>query len=664
MCGIAGFLNLDGAPVEPGVLNGMIGTLEHRGPDGSGTWTRGPVALGHRRLSIIDLACGHQPMTCDEGSLSITFNGEIFNYVELREELLQKGHTFRTRSDTEVILRLYQEYGPECVSHMNGQWAFAIWDERKRRLFASRDRMGVLPLFHTMVGRTFVFGSEVKALLAYPGVHRELDLEALRQVFTFWFPLAPRTVFKNVFELPAAHSMIIEDGEIKVYRYWELDFSIGDSARLDSPRTEESYLDELCDLILDSTRLRLRADVPVGAYLSGGLDSSITSALAQRFVGSSLCTFSVAFEDPALDESSYQMEVAARLGSKHETIRCSSADIGEVFPEVIRHAERPILRTAPAPLFMLSKLVHDNGFKVVLTGEGSDEFLGGYDIFKEAKIRAFWGAQIDSKYRPLLLKRLYPYLPGLQKQPLAYLRAFFHVSPEALADPFFSHVPRWDVTARAQALFSPAVRSALGTYTPYEDVAELVPREFSNWSAFSRAQYLEAAFLLPGYLLSSQGDRVSMAHSVEARYPFLDHRVAEFSTIAPARLKMKVLNEKYLLKRAFGDLVPASVRERPKQPYRAPDAISFFDPETGRARQPYVEEALSPESIRASGVFAPGAVEKLVERAKSGRTTDYVSNAALVGVLSTQLVVDEFISKRPETVSHATDRTGSTAVCG
>jgi asparagine synthase (glutamine-hydrolysing) len=430
MCGIAGFLNLDGRPADRSLLERMIRMVDYRGPDGTGLYVDGAVGMAHNRLSIIDIAGGHQPMSCDDGALWITFNGEIFNFVELRDELVNKGHRFSTRSDTEVILRLYQEFGPDFVQRMNGQWAFAIWDREKRRMFLSRDRVGVRPLFYTTASHSFIFGSELKTVLAHPSVEREIDRTALGQVFTFWFPLAPRTVFKNILELPPGHSLTIENGVSSLRKYWQLDFSAADDARIDSPQDQNRYENELCDLLLDATRIRLRADVPVGSYLSGGLDSSIITALAQKFVGSSLSTFSVAFDDPALDESVYQQEVVRSLGTRHQTIRCSSAEIGEVFPEVIWHTERPILRTAPAPLFLLSRLVRDNGFKVVLTGEGSDEFLGGYDIFKEAKVRAFVAAQMDSKRRPLLLKKLYPYLPGIQKQTPDYLKAFFHSSPE------------------------------------------------------------------------------------------------------------------------------------------------------------------------------------------------------------------------------------------
>ena len=400
MCGIAGFLNLDGRPADRLLLERMIRMIDYRGPDGTGAFTDGAIALAHNRLSIIDIAGGHQPMQSDEGALWITFNGEIFNFIELREELIKKGRRFCSRSDTEVILHLYLEYGPECVRHMNGQWSFAIWDGRSKTLFLSRDRVGVRPLFYTTAGNSFIFGSELKAVLAHPAVDRNLDPQALRQVFTYWFPLAPSTPFQDVHELPPGHSIILADGKLEIRRYWQLDFSRADEARVDSVKGEERYEDEFCSLLLDATRIRLRADVPVGAYLSGGLDSSVVTALAQKFVGSKLCTFSVAFDDPSLDETSFQQEVVRSLDTQHQSIRCSADDISEVFPEVIWHSERPVLRTAPAPLFLLSRLVRDSGFKVVLTGEGADEFLGGYDIYKEAKIRAFWAAQPDSKRRP------------------------------------------------------------------------------------------------------------------------------------------------------------------------------------------------------------------------------------------------------------------------
>ena len=661
MCGISGHLNFDGG-ADHHVAHRMIRMLEHRGPDGIGFYTDGAVSLAHARLSIIDIVGGHQPMHNEDESIWITFNGEIFNYLELREKLIQKGHTFLTRSDTEVILHLYEDEGEDCVRYFNGQWAFAIWDARNRKLFLSRDRLGVRPLFYTVTRKAFVFGSEIKSIFAHPDVSRDIDLEALSQIFTFWFSLPPRTIFKNIFELPPGYSLSVEGRKIEIQRYWELDYSRATEVSLESPKQEKKYIDELRELLLDATRIRLRADVPVGAYLSGGLDSSIIATLIRRFTDTPLETFSVAFEDPEFDESGYQHQVIRALDTKHQQIRCSPADIAQVFREVIWHTEKPILRTAPAPFFLLSKLVHDSGYKVVLTGEGSDEFLGGYDIYKETKIRSFWAAQPESKFRPLLLKRLYPYLQGMQNVSPAFLQAFFRIGVENPSQPFFSHLPRWGSTSKLHMFFSTAARSELRDHDVYAAVKGLLPKGFNQWDAFCRAQYLEGAFFLPGYLLSSQGDRVAMAHSVEGRYPFLDYRVVEFASALPLQLKMKVLNEKYLLKQAFGDQIPHAIKNRSKQPYRAPDARSFFDQASGEFRKPYVEELLSPERIKGSGIFDPTAVSKLVGKMRAKNLCGFRENSALVGILSTQLVIDQFITNFDGDINDAANRKGSTSV--
>jgi asparagine synthase (glutamine-hydrolysing) len=365
----------------------------------------------------------------------------------------------------------------------------------------------------------------------------------------------------------------------------------------------------------------------------------MVTALIRRCTDVQLRTFSIAFDDPEFDESAYQQEAARFLGTDHQEVRCTNADIGRIFPEMIWHTEKPVLRTAPAPLFLLSKLVRDRNYKVVLTGEGSDEILGGYDIFKEAKIRRFWSARPDSRLRPLLLKRLYPYLPNLQDQPTAYLKAFFHVGTNNAADPFFSHLPRWDLTSRLKRFFSEAVRAETQCYDGYAELRNLLPAGFDDWDPFCQAQFLETGYLLPGYILSSQGDRVAMAHSVEGRFPFLDHRVVDFAAGVAPSLKMKVLNEKHLLKLCARDLVPSSVRKRSKQPYRAPDGKSFFHD----ARPDYVDELLSPARIRADGLFHAGAVERLTQKFRDGRAIGVKDNMALTGILSTQLIVHQFV---------------------
>jgi asparagine synthase (glutamine-hydrolysing) len=647
MCGIAGLFNLDGAPVAPESLRGMIRMLRHRGPDDTGFHAEQGVGLAHARLSIIDLAGGHQPMCNEDSSLWITFNGEIFNYLELREELLGKGHKFLTRSDTEVILHLYEEKGEDCVQYLNGQWAFAIWDNQRRRLFLSRDRLGVRPLFYTQANNTFIFGSEIKAIFRNPGVAREIDVGGLDDVFTYWCTIPPTTLFRNIQELPPGHSMTVDADGLEVRPYWDHQFE-EPSAFVDRSQ-EQAYADQLLELLIDSTQIRLRSEVPVGAYLSGGLDSTLTTALVKKFTSAKLRTFSISFDDAEFDESSFQDEAVRFLDTEHQDIRCTKNQIAEVFPEVIWHTEKPVLRTAPAPLYLLSRLVRESGYKVVVTGEGSDEMLGGYDIFKETKIRRFWESQPESRMRPLLLRRLYPYLQNMQSQPDAYRKAFFHINVDHNLQPFFSHIPRWQLTAKLKTFFSEATRAEISGDDGYGKVQTRLPQCYATWDSFSQAQYLETKYLLPGYILSSQGDRMAMAHSVEGRFPFLDHRVVEFASKLPVSLKMKVLNEKYLLKRCADGLIPPSIAKRHKQPYRAPEACSFLQP----AAREYMDDLLSPEQIRSDGIFDAPAVTKLVEKFQKGAAIGTKDNMGLVGIVSTQLLIHQFINHfEGRTASH------------
>lgn len=638
MCGIAGYVTQNNRSWDSGVLRRMIGMVSHRGPDHSGFHVNGSVGFAHARLSILDLDGGNQPMCNEDKTVWITFNGEIFNYVELRADLIKKGHRFETQSDTEVIVHLYEEKGEDCVQYLNGQWAFAIWDSKHQRLFLSRDRLGVRPLFYVSTEDGFYFGSEIKSLFAVPSVRRAIDVQALDEFLTFWVTLSPRTIFSGISELSPGHSLVLERGEVHVRPYWEPDYN----PLLDVNREEEAR-EQLIDLLLESTRIRLRSDVPVGAYLSGGLDSTVIAALVKKLGTTHLRTFSVAFEDKEFDESNFQNEASEFLKTEHRSIYCSSQGIGRIFPDVIWHTEKPVLRTASAPMFLLSKLVREQGYKVVLTGEGSDEVLGGYDIFKEAKIRRFWAKYPKSKFRPILLRRLYPYMKNLQSQPDAYLRAFFHVRKDDLDSPFFSHLPRWDMTSKLKLFFSKEIKDQLTHCDAMGRLEAKLPSRFRQWDGFSQSQYLEAAYLLPGYILSSQGDRMAMAHSVEGRFPFLDHRVVEFASSLSPQLKMKVLDEKYLLKAATGDLIPHTIRRRPKQPYRAPDCKSFLVRESGHSLMEYVEELLSPRSIAETGLFDPVSVGKLLAKVREGQAIGVKDNMAFVGILSTQLVVDRFI---------------------
>jgi asparagine synthase (glutamine-hydrolysing) len=639
MCGIAGFLGVPDTAIEQkALLSRMVAALHHRGPDEHGAYLDGDLGLGHARLSIIDISSGQQPMLSADGSVCVTFNGEIFNYIELREAMILRGHRFRTDSDTEVLLKLYEEKGVDFVSELNGDFAFVIWDKRQKRLLMARDRMGVRPLYYTQHRGGLYFASEVKALLTVPGMQAELDSIALDQIFTFWFPLCPRTPFKGILELPPAHVLIAQGGNVTVRPYWRLEF--GDADTLDR-RSEASISEELRALLTDATRIRLRSDVPVGAYLSGGLDSSIIAAVTRQIKREELRTFSVTFEAEEFDESAFQREMADLLGTEHVSTACSAADIGAMFPDVIKATERPILRTAPAPLFRLSGLVREQGFKVVLTGEGADEVFAGYDIMKEAKIRRFCAGQPESMRRPLLLQRLYPYLPGLKGQSQKYLEAFFRVQSSETGDPLFSHLPRFRNTAGAKVFFSGELRKEVGSYDALDEMRAGLPADFSRWHPLAQSQYLESAYLLPGYILSSQGDRVAMAHAVEGRFPFLDHRLVEFAARIPPRLKIKTLREKHILREAMRDLLPPRVGNRPKQPYRAPDALSFV----GANAAPYVDNSLSAASVGNAGYFNPRAVEKLRQKCSAAANVGFRDNTAFVGILSTQLWHESFVEQ-------------------
>ncbi len=636
MCGIAGILNLrNHTEISTDSLKRMVSTIKHRGPDEFGLYKESQIMLGHARLSIIDLSTGRQPMSNEDKTIWITFNGEIFNYLELRRDLLKKGHRFSTHSDTEVIIHLYEDHGPQCLQYLNGQFAFSIWDKNKKELFLARDRLGIRPLFYTANHDRFYFASEIKAIFASREINREIDPVALDQIFTLWTTVPTRTAFKDIHELPPGHYLVIKNGNISTHQYWDLKFP-NEPTKL----TFEEASEKLRELLIDSIRLRLRADVPVGAYLSGGLDSSVITALIHHFSNAPLQTFSIAFEDKDFDESPYQKEMARSLGTEHNEIRCTSADISANFPQVVWHMEKPVLRTAPTPLFLLSKLVRENNFKVVLTGEGADEVLAGYDIFKETKIRQFWARFPDSRYRPLLLKKLYPYLPAFQGQSGAYRQAFFNEGLSDTSDEFFSHRPRWLTTSKTKLFFSEELRRQIHTVTPEDTLTGYLSPEFSKWPPLARAQYVETKNLLSGYILSSQGDRVSMANSIEGRVPFLDHRIVEFCAGLPLHYKIQGLNEKRILKECMGKYLPKMIKKRTKQPYMAPDSKSFFH--SGKVED-YVEELLNDDSIKEYGYFNPKPLKLLVNKCRRGGVTGFKDNMALVGILSTQLLHYNFI---------------------
>jgi asparagine synthase (glutamine-hydrolysing) len=638
MCGVCGIVSYAGPP-DLALLRRMMGRLVHRGPDGSGWYRDHRTALGHTRLAIIDTAGGAQPLSNEDGTVWVSFNGEIFNYVELGEELRHRGHIFRTASDTEVIVHAWEEWGKECFSRFNGQWAIALWDRRAERLVLSRDRLGVRPLFFTRLPTGLLFASEVKSIFADPSVERAFDPAGLNQTFTYWSPVAPRTVFRGIEQLEPGHYAVLDRDGFRKAAYWRITFP--ERGREPVQNANENA-EALKERIIEATRLRfLRSDVPVGAYLSGGIDSSVTAAVISRYTDVPLRTFSLRFSDGEFDEGQYQKQMSALLGTQHQDITVSRSDIATIFPEVVRHAETPILRAAPAPMFLLSKLVRENGYKVVVTGEGADEVLAGYDIFREAQVRLFWSRDPASAKRTRAAELLYPWMARSPGRVPAFARSFFgrHLDP---ADPALSHRPRWDSTSVIKTMLSGGMQHEIGC-DGAEDVVAAMPPGCTDWDPLCRGQWLEMTTLLAGYILASQGDRMLMANSVEGRFPFLDRDVVDFANALPARHKLFGLEEKYLLKRAFADLVPDDIVHRPKQPYRAPDAASFF----AAGRPAWFDEITSERALAAAGVFEPSMAASLLAKCRrtGGGNMSNTDNMRVLAIVSTQLTHDSLIAR-------------------
>jgi asparagine synthase (glutamine-hydrolysing) len=653
MCGVAGIVSLRGDAPPPAreELARMAGAIAHRGPDELGAYRDLRAGLAHARLSIVDLATGQQPLCNEDGSLWIVYNGEVFNYVELRAELAAFGHVFRTSGDTEVVVHAYEQWGDGAFARFNGQFALALWDSKRRKLVLARDRLGVRPLHYCEHGGRLFFASEVKALFAADAsIARAFDPIGLDQTFTFWSPVAPRTALSGVHELEPGHVRTIADGRVEDHAFWRPRYPEGDREGFrgsldDAARAVRASLER-------ATSLRvLRADVPVGCYLSGGLDSSLIAALALHAKGARFITFSVRFEDAEYDETRFQRAMAAHLGSEHRELVVSRRDIGDAFPEVVLHTEKPILRAAPAPLLLLSGLVRRAGIKAILTGEGADEMFAGYDLFREAKVRRAWARHPGSTLRPRLLERLYPYLARSPVAQRAIAEQFFGRDLSRAAVPGFGHGVRWGATSSLKRLFSPALREALAGHDAAAELLASLPPEAERWSALAQDQYLEVRTLLAGYLLSSQGDRMLMAHSVEGRFPFLDPDVVALADSLPPSFKLRVLDEKHVLKRAAVGLVPHAILERTKQPYRAPDALSLLDSPASMW--------LEARRVAEAGVFDPAAVALLWRKCLAKRGAAQLSNAdnmALVGVLSTQLLYEQLVRRQPRARAVTFDR--------
>jgi len=638
MCGIAGIFNYH-SPNEPSIeqnIRKMLSVIRHRGPDESGMYLGNNIGMGSVRLSIIDIKSGQQPISDESENYWIVYNGEIFNYKELSIEIEKKGIRLKTQCDTEVVVQLYAMYGAKFLHQLNGQFAFCIWDKKNQELFLARDRVGIRPLFYWNQNNSFAFCSEIKGLFTLGDIEKRISAESLSQVFTYWTTISPNTPFEKVYELPPGHSMVVSKNKIKIEKYWSLDFP---EKQNNYSTTLPNAVAEFSDLLKDAVRIRLRADVPVAAYLSGGLDSSVTTSLINEINPEILNTFSIGFKEKEFDETSYQDEAAKYFNTNHTAFECSSDEIAEQFLNTIWHTEFPVLRTSPTPMLMLSKKVRERNIKVVITGEGADEFLAGYNIFKESKIRRFWANEPNSKIRPKLLSRIYPYIPNLKDANNIASKMFFGYQLTDTNNPIYSHSLRWHNTSRIKNFFSDSIQDRINTPDSLDSLYPKLPENFMNWSELARSQYLEATIFMSGYLLSSQGDRVAMANSVEGRYPFLDYRVIEFCNQLPDNFKLNCLKEKFLLKKMSIGKIPASITKRPKQPYRAPIASLFFS-----SRPPaYVSELLSSSCLQSYGLFNPQKVNLLINKMHQQKNISEVDQMAVAGILSTQLLNMMFI---------------------
>ncbi len=642
MCGIAGSFNLTGNGQSHPDLRAMIGTLTHRGPEKIGIYEGGQAALAQARLSIIDLAGGWQPIPNEDGSIWAACNGEFFEYQRAQEALIADGHTLRTGSDSEIIIHLYEMYGTNAIQHVQGQFAFGLWDSNRRRLWLGRDHVGIRPLYYTVHNGHLLFASEIKALLA-AGVPRRVHEQGMAQLFTTWAALPGQTMFADIYELPAGHMLIAEEGkELKIEQYWQPDFTVAET-----DKSADELIEEGRALLKEATRTRLIADVEVGAYLSGGLDSSLTVSMAQGMMKRPLHTYSITFDDKDFDESSYQQQAAAAFGTTHHVVHADKAQIQAALPSAIWHSETPTLRLAPVPMQLLAKFVHEQGLKVVLTGEGADEFFGGYTIFREAMVRHFMARQPDSDLRPLLLKRLYQYQPAMQKMPAAMLKLFFGKGLDAPDAPDFSHAMRWDNGRRSLRFLSDDLRGGIGEYDAVKTAVSRFPAAFDGWSAAAKAQYIEATTFMPMYLLSTQGDRMAMTHAVEGRYPFLDQNVINWANTLPLNMKIRHLRgEKYILKQIAKGMIPDAITQRSKQPYRAPIQDIFGQ------LPAYAADILSPDALKKTGLFDAEKVVKLTQRMGGKRPLSRPDQMSFMGILTSQLWHQHFIQNAPPTSQH------------
>ena len=624
MCGICGVAFRDkDRPIEPGVLDRMTATLHHRGPDGRGFHDAPGIALGMTRLSIVDLHTGDQPISSEDGSITIVCNGEIYNQAELRAKLIAAGHHFRTHSDVEVIVHLYEDYGVDCLSYLRGMFGFALWDSTRRRLFLARDRLGIKPLHYALTGDACYFGSEQKAILASGAVERRLNIHALGELMSLGLARSPKTFQAGISQLKAGHYLLYEDGEASVHEYWDVDFTPHTPRR-----TAAEWAEALREKLTESVRLHLMSDVPVGAWLSAGLDSSSIVALMNGLGERAIPTFTLAFEQPDFDEIRKQKLLYDFPGYDLETfVTTCRAEHVALLPKAQWHAEDPVVGGVEIPRMLLAQAAASR-VKVVLTGEGSDELLGGYDYFR-----------VDKALRPL------GRLPGPLRNLTGRLTAErharasqVHMGPQEMRMTRYANLIG-PIRSRASIL-SADMRHALAEsgQRNASDADIRLPDAFQSWDRFSQLQYYETKIRLPDRIENSL-DHASMAHSLEARVPFLDHVLVEFCAGIPSSVKMRWLSEKQVLRDAMKDVLPRELARRRKRGMASPIRHWLSGP-----LPQFAEDLLSDVEVRSKGYFDPESVAMLLERRNSGEER---SSRRLMSVLTVHLWDEMFIRQRP-----------------
>ena len=606
-----------------------------------GLYLDGPFGMVATRLAIVDAAAGSMPVGNETGALWAVQNGEIYNAPDLRRELEALGHTFASRSDTEVLVHGYEAWGTALLERLNGAFAFALWDERESALMLARDRFGIRPLFYAGEPSGMAFGSELDALQELSDTQRDVDIQTVADVFSVWGPLEQRSFLEGVKELPAGHWMRLTSGRLeRPVRWWDLPFGPREGTR---DGGVDAHAEELAALLEDAVRIRLRSDVPVGTYLSGGIDSAVVAALANGVDGGGIPAFGLTFDDAAFDESSEQKATAQALGLAFTEQHVSNGAIADAFPEVVRHAAMPILRTAPAPMYLLAGLARQEGRTVVLSGEGADELFGGYAVFKEGAIRRFWGREPDSLGRPRLLERMDPHLARPVGSSPTFNQAFFDPGLDDPNAATFAHGPRFRTSAQNLRFLHPDQLALIEPSLPRLEAS--LPDHIHAAGPLGRWQTVEIRTFLQHGLLHAQADRMLMAHGVEGRFPFLDHRVAEFAASLPERERLRGLNEKRVLRRAALAWLPAGVVRRPKRPYRA----AVDQPFAGVKAPEWVHDTLAPDRLLHDGLFDPYLVGRLaakLERRQAGGLSER-DGMALVGILSTSLLRDQLVARRP-----------------